>query len=221
MEAPEVRITGTLLSAKPREESAGVSLLIGLVIAFTSMLCWRVPQLAGLLSASRLQVVAQRELWRLLTTIAVHTDLLHLAANVPLVIFFGYLLYGYFGFWVYPAAILPLASVATLLSLLTYPPEVVLIGASGLVYLMLGFWLVLYAFIERTLPVKKRLLRAAGIALIVLVPTTVQPGVSYRTHFIACGLGMVAAMPYFLAKKEKIRSAETVEMEPPPEPPEP
>ncbi len=219
METPEVRITATLLSGKPREESLPVSLLIGTVIAFTSMLCWHNPELSGLLSASYPQVVAQREWWRLLSTIAVHADLTHLAANIGFVVFFGYLIYGYFGFWVYPAAMLPLASVATLLSLLTYPPEVVLIGASGLVYLMLGFWLVLYALIERTIPLKKRLLRIAGIALIVLVPTAVQPEVSYRTHFIGCGLGTVAAVAYFVVKRRPIRALEV--FEPPAEPLEP
>ena len=212
--APEARITSTLLSAKPREESTAVSLVVGMAIAFGSVLCWRNPDLGRLLAASRSQAVDQGEFWRLLTTIAVHADLAHLAVNIPLVVFFGYLLFGYFGPRIYPAAMLLLAALATLFSLLTYPPRAVLIGASGLVYLMLGFWLVLYALIERTLPPTKRLLRIVGIALIVLVPTTVQPEVSYRTHFIACGLGVIAAVPYFLANRKRFRSLEVIEFEP-------
>ncbi len=218
MDAPEVRVTGTLLSRKPRDESLAVSLLMGMLIAFVTMFCWRNPRAAAVLSASRDQVLAHHEFWRLLTTTAVHANLVHLAANLPFVVFFGYLLYGYFGVLVYPTAMLPLTAVGILLSLLTYPPQVTLIGASGLVYLMLGYWLVLYALIERTLPLKKRLLRVVGIAVIVLIPTTVQPEVSYRTHFIACGLGIIAGTAYFVANKQKIRSKETVEMEPPSEP---
>jgi dipeptide/tripeptide permease len=49
----------------------------------------------------------------------------------------------------------------------------------------------------------------------VLVPTTLQPEVSYRTHFIACGLGIVAGIVYFLCRKTTIRSLESVESEPP------
>jgi rhomboid protease GluP len=211
MEEPELRITSTLLSGRPKEESALVSVLITMVLAFISILCWREPGLFQLLSASPHQVVAGREYWRLLTTIAVHADLSHLTVNAGFVVFFGYLLYGYFGFWIYPVAMLILASLTTLLSLLTYPPQVVLIGASGLVYLMVSFWLVMYLFIERTVPLGKRLLRVIGITLIVFVPTTVQPEVSYRTHAIASGLGIIAAIAYFRSGKKRFRSLEVIE----------
>ena len=60
--------------------------------------------------------LGELEYWRLLTTIAVHADLSHLAVNAGFVVFFGYLLYGYFGFWIYPVAMLILASLTTLLS---------------------------------------------------------------------------------------------------------
>ncbi len=215
MEESEARITRTLLSNKPKEESVPVSLLIGMVIVFTAMLCWRNPEIFRLLSASREQAIARHEWWRLSSTIVVHADASHLAVNTCLVVFFGYLLYGYFGFWIYPVAMVILASLTNLLSLLTYPADVVLIGASGLAYLMASFWLVLYSSIERTIPLQKRLLRTTGIALIVFVPTTVQPEVSYRTHFIACGIGSAAALLYFLARRRQIRSLEVVEPEPP------
>jgi membrane associated rhomboid family serine protease len=213
MEQPEVRIKSTLLSGKPREESIPVSVLITMVFIFISVLCWRDPGLFQLLSASPHQVFAGLEYWRLLTTLAVHADLSHLAVNAGFLVFFGYLLYGYFGFWIYPVAMLILASVTVLLSLLTYPPQVVLVGASGLVYSMVSFWLVMYSLIERTVPPKKRLLRIIGIALIVLFPTTVRPEVSYRTHAIAAGAGIVAAIAYFRSGKKRFRSQEVIELE--------
>jgi rhomboid protease GluP len=217
MKEPELRIRATLLSGKPRPESVPASLLAGMVLVFVAVLCWRDPALFGRMSASRFQVVGHKEYWRLLSAIGVHADLAHLGVNMVFVLFFGYLLYGYFGVWVYPAAMLILAAMTNLLSLLTYPPDVALIGASGLVYVMMCFWLVLYALVERTLPFKKRLLRISGIALIVLVPTTVQPEVSYRTHFIGCGVGAIAGVAYFLGRRTQIRSVEVVELEPPDE----
>ncbi len=215
MGEPEVRIRATLLSGKPGQESVPVSLLVAMAIVFVTLLCWRDPELLRRMSASRDQVFEGPEYWRLLSAIGVHADLAHLAVNTLFVLFFGYLLCGYFGFWIYPGAMLLLASLTNLVSLLTYPPGVALIGASGLVFVMMSFWLVVYAFVERTLPLKKRLLRVAGIAIIVFVPTTVQPEVSYRTHFIGCGIGALAAVVYFLSRKRWIRSMEVVELEPP------
>ena len=208
----EVRITSTLLSGKPNENSAAVAVLVTMVLTFISVLCWQNPWLFQLLSASRHQVFVGLEYWRLFTMMAVHADLSHLAVNAAYVVCFGYLLYGYFGFWIYPTAMVILASLTTLVSLLTYPRGVVLIGASGLVYLMMSFWLVMYSFLERTVPFKKRLLRVIGITLIVLVPSTIQPEVSYRTHAIGAALGIIAASALFRLRKDQFRSLERIEV---------
>jgi rhomboid protease GluP len=214
---PEMRITATLLSGKPRHESVPVSLLAGMMLVLGALLCWGDPELYARLSASRDLAIGQREYWRLLGTICIHADFAHLGVNTILVLFFGYLLYGYFGFWIYPAVMPLLASLTNLLSLMTYPPETVLIGASGLVYVMMGFWLVMFGAVERTIPLRKRLLRITGFAVIVLVPTTVQPEVSYRTHFIGAAVGAVAGAVYFLVNWRRIRGAEIVRVEIPDE----
>lgn len=86
MEKSEVRITSTLLSGKPKEESVPVSILITMALTFISVLCWRDPGLFQLLSASPHQVLAELEYWRLLTMIAVHADLSHLAVNAGFVV---------------------------------------------------------------------------------------------------------------------------------------
>ena len=213
MENLEIRIKSTLLSEKPREGSLWIALLSVMVLLFVSLLCWRNPSLLNLLAASQHQVVGEQEYWRLLTTTAIHADLTHFLSNTILFAFFTFLLYGYFGFWVFPVAVLALGSLTNYLSLLTYPENTQLIGASGLVYLMAGFWLTSYVLVERSHPLKKRVLVAMGIALLVLVPSSLSPGVSYRTHAIGCGLGVIAALGYFQARKEQIRSLETFHIE--------
>ena len=213
MEKVEIRIKSTLLSQKPREESLLIALLSVTVLLFVSLLCWRNPSLLNLLAASRHQVVGEQEYWRLLTTTAIHADLTHFLSNTILFAFFTFLLYGYFGFWVFPVAVLALGSLTNYLSLLTYPENTQLIGASGLVYLMAGFWLTIYVLVERTHPLKRRVLVAMGIALIVLVPSSLTPRVSYRTHAMGCGFGIIAALGYFQARKEQIRSLETFQIE--------
>ena len=99
----------------------------------------------------------------------------------------------------------------TAVSLSTYAPGTRLLGASGVVYLMAGFWLTSYLFIERRLSMGKRLLRASGFGLIVLVPTVWDPSVSYRTHAIGFGAGILFAVVYYVKMGKELRKAERVE----------
>ena len=78
---------------------------------------------------------------------------------------------------------------------------------------MAGFWLTAYVIVERSHPLKRRILVAMGIALIVLFPSSLSPGVSYRTHAIGCAMGVIVALGYFQARKEQIRSLETFQIE--------
>ena len=190
-----------------------IAVLSAILILFVSFLCWRDPQLFGLWAAVPDQVLAEKEYWRLITAVAVHADVRHFLSNIIFFTFFAYLLYGYFGFWMYPVSIAALGALVNYCSLLTYPGNIQLVGASGVVYLMAGFWLTMYVLVERTRPLKKRLLHAIGIGLVVLIPTNLSPSVSYRTHAIGCALGVMAAVGYFQARKKEIRSLETVEIE--------
>ena len=205
-------IVETLLSRRPRPGSLPVAVLSVMVMLFVSLLQWRSgPDFSVGFGAVSERIFRQGEYWRLLTSIGVHADLEHFAVNGILFLLFSYLLYGYFGFWIYPVLSLLLGSLANYLSLLTYPPSTILVGASGVVYLMAGFWLTIYALIERRLPLRKRMLRLTGVGLIVLVPSSLQENVSYRTHAIGCALGIALAVAYFMLCRKTIRSAEVVE----------
>ena len=142
----------------------------------------------------------------------------HFGFNALFVGFFSYLIYGYFGFWVHPVWTLLLGGATTYLSLLTYSPGTHLVGASGLVHLMAGFWLTMYVLVERRHSVGRRLLHAVGVALIVFLPTSVQKEVSYRTHAIGFALGPILAAVCFLLKRREIRAAEVFEIEEPDDP---
>ena len=56
-------------------------------------------------------------------------------------------------------------------------------------------------------------MRASGFGLIVLVPTVWDPSVSYRTHAIGFGAGILFAVVYFVKMKKELRKAERVEWE--------
>lgn len=204
----------TLLSEKARDNSGPIALLSVMVISAISLLCWReYPDLFLTLAAVPERVNDHGEYWRLLTAMAVHSDWRHLVSNACFLALFAYLLYGYFGFWVYPFGAVVLGAFTNYLSLLTYSPEIRLVGASGLAYLMAGFWLTIYILTERSRPIRKRLLRSFGFGLIVLIPTTLQQNVSYRTHTIGFALGVIMALLYFQRRKQVIRAAEVVEWE--------
>ena len=211
---PRIVVKRTLLSQKPAENSGLIAAASAMVILFVSVLVWRdSPDLMRFTAAVPARVLDHHEYWRLFSAVAVHSDWKHLFSNLPFVVFFSYLLYGYFGFGVYPLGIVVLSAVTNYLSLLTYPPEVHLVGASGMTHVMGGFWLAAYILVERSLPLKKRVLRSLGVALILFLPSAVQPEVSYRTHAIGLALGIVAAAVFFRRYKRRIRAAEVLEIE--------
>jgi len=208
------RVTQTMLARRPRDYSVQVAIISLLVILWTTLLCWKNGQeFSSRLAAIPEKVLLEKEFWRLWTGMAVHADLPHFAVNALFFGFFSYLIYGYFGFWLYPVWSLLLGGVTTYLSLLTYSASTHLVGSSGLVYLMAGFWFMMYILVERRHTVKRRLLHAVGVALIVFLPTSLQERVSYRTHSIGFGLGIVLAVACFQRKKERIRSEEVLERE--------
>ena len=210
------RVTQTMLSRRPREYSAQVAIISLLLMLGTTLLAWREgPALSDRLAAIPEKVLGEGEYWRLWTGMAVHADISHFAYNALFLAFFSYILYGYFGPWVYPVWSLLLGGVTNYLALLTYSPGTRLVGSSGLVYLMAGFWLVMYVLVERRHPVKRRLLHAVGVALIVFLPSSLQENVSYRTHAIGFGLGTILAVACFQLKKKEILSAEVLETEEP------
>jgi rhomboid protease GluP len=209
-----VRITQTRLSGRPREYSAEVTIISFLVMAGTTMICFREgPELCNRLAMIPEKVLTDGEYWRLWTGMAIHGDLPHFLFNALYFCFFAYLIYGYFGIWAYPFWSLVLGGLTGYLSLITYPPGTRLLGASGLVYLMAGFWLTVYVFVERRLTLPRRLLHVIGVGLIVFVPTSLQERISYRSHAIGFALGIAFATACFQVQKKRIRSEEIVESE--------
>src|SRR3989304_584764 len=194
---PPYRVRETLLTRKPREWSLEVAGLFLCVILGVSLLAWRNgAALLPTLAATSDGVFERREYWRLFTAVAVHADVMHVLSNVILLTFFTYLLFGYFGFWVFPVLSLGMAGMTNAIALLTYPSGVSLLGASGLVYWMAGFWLSMYLLVERSVSPGKRVMRVVGIALVVLLPTTLQENVRYRSHAIGLGLGGGSGLGY-------------------------
>ncbi len=209
------RVRSTMLSRRPRPLSGLVAAIAVLACLLVSVACWHPERsLYFQLAAVPSRVLQEGEFYRLVTALAVHADLRHFLSNALLLGIFAYLLYGYYGFWVFPAGGVLLGAAVNYLSLLTYPPEIRLVGASGMIYGMAAFWLTMYMLVERRLSLGRRILHAVGVGLILLVPPALDRAVSYRSHGIGLGLGVVFAMAYFSRHRERIRSEEVRELEP-------
>jgi rhomboid protease GluP len=212
MDDREALVIETFLSKKPAGESGPAAVFGLLTVLGFSLLFWSdIGGYASRLPASQELVLAEGQYWRLFTTIFIHADLRHLVSNAPGILGFGYLLYGYYGFKVYPCITLISGALVTLISLITYPPRTFLLGASGVIYFMAAFWLTLYIFLERRFTFGRRFLRAAGFVLIVLFPTSFSPETSYRAHTIGFGVGVAVAIFYFFMNKDRFRREEVVE----------
>ncbi len=208
----------TLLSTKPRDGSALPGLFSMIFFLVFSLFYWFDSSgWSDLLSANPEKVYGQHEYWRLFTAIAVHGDIQHLAANAGFFVGLAFLLNAYFGKWVFPVMTFFLGAVINAIALFPSPPQVQLVGASGVVYFMAAFWLTLYFFVERHQPVSRRLMSCVAVTLVLLVPTSYEPMTSYRTHAIGFLVGLASGGSYFLLKKNELRNAE-IAPEPDPEP---
>jgi len=204
-------IRRTWLSRKPDPAAQVVVAIATAALIAGSLAYWRTA--AGpWMSATGEQVFQGKQYWRLWTTLFAHADPGHLAANSLLYVCLGYFLRGYFGTLVFPLTALAFGGVTNYFSLQTYPPEMALIGASGMVSWMGGAWLALYAFLNRQISPVQRGLRAAGVALILFAPSeTFDPQISYRTHAIGFVLGVLWGGWHFRRHRDIFRSAEVVE----------
>jgi len=204
-------IKETYLTRKPAPRSPWVALGSVAVLLLASLVYWSDAfGIASLLPASRESVYFRGEYWRLVTSILIHADFQHFLANGVVLGVLAFLLYGYYGASVYPGLTIVLGALVTGLSIQSYPAQTSLVGASGVVYLMAGFWLALYLMLERRMSLGKRLVRAIGFGVIVLVPTVFEPAVSYRTHLIGFLVGTGFAIVYFTKHKQRLRAAERV-----------
>jgi rhomboid protease GluP len=205
----EYRLVKTLITGKPHPYSLAVTLGMVALIALVTQIYWmNLWDLAEWMPAVHEKVFSEGEWWRVVTATFIHADIAHYLSNMYTLGLFGFFIFGYFGFYVFPILSLASATLVNVISIATYSPEVRLLGASGLVYVLGGFWLTMYFLIQRQYRLASRLLRVFGIGLMIFFPTTFTPTTSYRTHAIGFVIGVGIALFYFSLKKKQIRSYE-------------
>lgn len=190
-EVPRPYLEEQALSRPIDIKAANIAMLFILLFFGFTLFSWAYPQY-DIVATHRL-VFQEGEWWRLLTSPFVHADLVHFLANSMLFLVFATLLNNYFGRWAFPVLSLLGAAATQGFAQLTYPLDVKLVGASGMVYLMAGMWLVYFAKHSSYLPMAQRVMRVLAFSLMVLFPTSFEPQVSYRSHAIGFVLGVFLA----------------------------
>ena len=168
-----------------------------------SLYSWT-PKGAGLFGASFNQVINQGEFYRLFTATFAHGDLDHLLSNSLMLVFLSYFVYSFYGPRIFGASFV--MSAAINLATISYlGGDSTLVGASGMVYFLWGFWLALYVAIQKNLSVPSRLLRAGAIFLVLLIPTTYSPSTSYFAHYFGFTLGALGAGLYYMLSPKRAK----------------
>lgn len=207
------QVTATFLSQKPNKNAALIVAIVIACMAVTTALTWKYPDLERLWESSPQNVFNNHEYYRLPLSIFIHGDLGHFFSNMYMFGILGYLVCGYFGVSIFLFCTIALGVAVHALSLMTYEPTVTLIGISGVVYLLAGFWLVMFLGIDRRLSLGQRWLRAIGVGLIILFPTSFEPSTSYRAHFIGLVVGLIFGASYFYSRRRYFQSFEVIDLE--------
>lgn len=219
----KVVIRETWLSKKPRPLGAFVSALCTFLLALLSLFYWRdFFQAQSWMPASGQAIFDHHEIWRSWTSLFVHSDEGHLFSNSFLFFILGTFLAGHFGYFIFPTLALFIGGLINLFVLTKMPPEVQLIGASGVVYWMGGIWLILYFLLDRQRRVYQRALRTIGVGLLLFVPAEAfDPSISYLSHTAGFTTGIFSGMLYYFIRRRTFQAAEVREIlveEPLPEP---
>ena len=109
-------------------------------------------------------------------------------------IVFGWALKAYYGYAVFPVISLATGALTNLIAVSIYPPEVRLLGASGMVYGMAALWLVLFLRYDTGHYLPVRLVRVLGFTMVILIPSTLEPHVSYLAHGVGFLCGLLAGI---------------------------
>lgn len=201
------------LTRKIDATAAAHAALITLAVVLGSLMFWGGHWHADQwMAANGTKVFVEHQWWRAWTTLFVHADLRHLLSNAFLFFIVGVFLSGYFGTLVFPFAAFLFGGLVNLVVLKGMPPETELVGASGVVFWMGGFWLVLYFLLDRRRSIFQRALRAGGVALGLFMPAEAfDPSISYSSHLYGFISGAGFGLLYYFGRRREFLAAEVSE----------
>lgn len=206
-----VKIKENWFSRKGNKDAPFVAAAFALLLLGLSLVAFQESHFSWM-AASKRAIWESHEAWRLWSSLFVHGDFGHIAANAALFIPLTYLLSSHFGPLLFPLLGIAMGGLINLIVLSTMPPDVSLIGISGVVSWMAAAWVTLFLLIDRRDKLKRRFGAALFLTLILFVPETAKPEVSYFSHFVGYVLGMASGAIYYGLHRKTIEDAEVKEI---------
>ena len=186
-----------------------VALLSLVLCLILSQFYWdQTSAISSLLAGNGENVFIKGEYWRLLTSLFIHGDIKHLLSNSLMLYFLMYFVASSYGKLTAMSLFAFGGSLINAVCLSLYDSTTFLVGASGVVYLLWGFWFAVYLFVETQRPFLHRVIRVMGIFLILLVPTSYDPATSYLAHYSGFAIGAILGGIYYLLKSKHLLSFE-------------
>jgi len=209
MDITNKRLIRNFLSRKSNNKALQWSLFTLFVCLVMSNVYWNFsPGIGDLLAASPEKVFASKEYWRLFTSSFIHADLAHLLSNSLMMTIMGYFVIYQYGVLIFPFLGFIAGIFINLIVIWNYSAGSTIVGASGIVHYLWGYWLVLYILIQHHVPFNRRLMKVTAVGIFILAPTEFKPNVSYLAHAIGLAFGIFTGICYFIFNRQMIRSYE-------------
>jgi len=195
---------------KPQNQYGQLTALffVGICMLFSYLNWNNIAQLEGLLSANKVNVFTNHEYWRLFTTSLIHGDLKHLLSNSLMLFILMYFVASFYGVFFSLFVSFIMGGVINAFTISLYTDNTTLVGASGILYYLWGFWLVLYVGIETHRSLIGRILRVGAVFFVLLVPTSFDPQTSYVAHYSGFLLGAAIGLIFFFFNKKMFKQSE-------------
>lgn len=211
---PQIVIKENWLTRSPDDLAYMSTFVFGVLLSLVGYwyLLGDIGGITPLMAASYQKVVGDGEYWRLWTALLVHADTAHLLSNLSLFLPLAFMLTGHFGVWVFPILGFVLGGLINYIVIQTMPPQIGLIGISGVVYWMGAMWTTLFLFIDRRKSLRRRIALALFLTVVLFIPETYKPEISYLSHFVGYMLGVLSAVIVYFSRRKKIEAAEVKEI---------
>ena len=213
----EVRLTETYLNKVKYEGGIIMASAILTVCFVISLFYWEQNPAFTQLSANSGDIFQKHQYWKLISTLFVHADIEHLLSNSFMLFFLSYFVHSFFGVITILVLSIIGGSLTNFLVLLKLPYESSLVGISGVIYILWGFWLMLYLCLNKKITVTRRLINIIGIFFILLIPTSYNPQTSYMAHYLGLLIGLLSGFIYYHLHRDKFRLYEKYEVRPIPD----
>jgi len=206
------RLVKNFLSHKKKNKALLWSLATLILCLIMSNIYWNLtPGVGDLLAASPNKVFKAKEYWRLFTSSFIHGDLAHFLSNSLMLALMGYFVNYHYGTLIFPLSGFIAGIFINFIVISNYSMNTTLVGASGVVHYLWGYWLMLYIFIQHHIPLGRRLMKVTAVGIFILAPTEFKANVSYLAHFVGLILGILAGFCHYFLLREKIKSYEVWE----------